>query len=39
MIMGKAMQSLLTDIEIPYDVLPDYRQGMEEVVNSAMFHL
>ena len=39
MVMGSSMNQLLMDCKIPFDVLPDYKEGMKEVVNSAMFHL
>jgi len=39
MIMGKAMQSILTDCSIPFDVMPDYDEGAREAINSAVYHM
>jgi len=39
MVMGSAMHSLLTDVQVPFDVLPDYKEGMLDAVNTAMFHM
>jgi phosphonopyruvate decarboxylase len=33
------MTSLLTDMNISYEVLPDYYEGAREAVNTAMHYL
>lgn len=38
-VQGKVMTSLLTDLGIQYDVLPDYKEGAEDVINSAVHHM
>lgn len=38
-IIGKLMTSLLTDMNISYEVLPDYLDGAKEAVNTAMHYL
>ena len=37
-VQGKIMPALLSDCEIPFDVLPDYEQGAEEVLQTATQH-
>jgi len=38
-VQGKLMTSLLTDMNISYEVLPDYLDGAREAVNSAAHYL
>jgi len=30
---------MLTDCGIPFDVMPDYYEGAEEVLNTAVYHM
>lgn len=39
MVQGKVMTSLLTDMNISYEVLPDYQEGAEEAIKSARSHM
>ncbi len=39
MVQGKVMTSLLADMNIPFEVLPDYSEGAEEAVKAAAHHL
>lgn len=38
-IQGKVMSSLLTDMGINYDVLPNFEEGCGEALDTALFHL
>ena len=39
MIQGKTMNGILTEMGIQYEVLPDYREGAEKAVETAMYHM
>eukprot|EP01015_Nassula_variabilis_P010641 TRINITY_DN1858_c0_g1_i6.p1 TRINITY_DN1858_c0_g1~~TRINITY_DN1858_c0_g1_i6.p1 ORF type:complete len:344 (-),score=67.92 TRINITY_DN1858_c0_g1_i6:62-1093(-) len=38
-VQGKVMNGLLTEMGIQYEVLPDFYEGAEKSVESALFHL
>jgi phosphonopyruvate decarboxylase len=39
LVQGKVMTSLLTDVNIPYEVLPDYADGAHEAVDQALHYM
>lgn len=39
MVQGKIMSSLLTDMGINFEVLPDYIEGARETIDTAVHHL
>jgi len=39
LVQGKVMSSLLTDLNIQFEVLPDYIEGAREVLDSALHYL
>jgi phosphonopyruvate decarboxylase len=39
MVQGKVMNSLLTDVGIGFEVLPDYEEGAAAALDLALFHL
>ena len=36
---GKVMNELLTSLRLNFEVLPDYQEGAEEVINAAVTHM
>lgn len=38
-VQGKVMTSLLSDLGIQFEVLPDYLEGAEEAIESAIHHM
>jgi phosphonopyruvate decarboxylase len=38
-VQGKVMNSLLTDVGISYEVLPDYEEGAAAALDLALFHM
>ena len=39
LVQGKVMNSLLTDVGISYEVLPDYEEGAAAALDLALFHM
>lgn len=39
MVQGKIMNSLITDVGISYEVLPDYEDGAAAALDLALFHM
>lgn len=39
MVQGKVMNSLITDVGISYEVMPDYEEGAAAALDLALFHL
>lgn len=39
LVTGRLMSSLLTACKLNFEVLPDYKEGAEEVVESALHHM
>lgn len=38
-VQGKVMTSLLSDLGLQFEVLPDYLEGAEEAVEAAVYHM
>ena len=36
---GRVMNELLTSVRLNYEVLPDYQEGAEEVIDAAVYHM
>ena len=39
MVQGKIMNSLITDVGLSYEVMPDYEEGAAAALDLALFHL
>lgn len=39
MVQGKVMTSLLADMNIPFEVLPDFKEGAEEAIATAVHYM
>lgn len=39
MVQGKVMSALLADMNLPFQVLPDYPEGAEDAVGAAVHHM